>query len=143
MIRILSPGKRERSNMASKPTKEPSQRQLRVGEEIRHILADVLTRGDFHAPELEGVSITVTEVDVAPDMRNATAYISPLGGSVNADKVAEILNKGAGEFNHAIAKQLVMKFAPRLKFSTDTRFDYAARIEELLHKAQKTAAVEE
>lgn len=123
-------------------TKEPSQRQLRVGEEIRHILADVFARQDFNDVELRGISITVTEVDVAPDMRNATAYISPLGGKLTDDQIAAVLNKGAWEFNQAIAKKLTMKFAPRLKFSTDTRFDYAAKIDELLHKAKLTEAKE-
>ncbi len=64
----------------AKPPKEPSQRQLRVGEEIRHILADIFLRGDFDATSLHDVSITVTEVDVGPDMRNAKAYVSALGG---------------------------------------------------------------
>ncbi len=119
-------------------TKEPSQRQLRVGEEIRHILSDFFARGDFSHKDLHGVSVTVTEVDVAPDMRNATAYISILDKKKPIKKVLDALNEGAGEFNHAIAKQLTMKFAPRLKFSDDTRFDYAARIEELLHKANNS-----
>lgn len=123
-------------------TKEPSQRQLRVGEEIRHILADVFTRGDFDSSKMNGVSVTVTEVDVAPDLRNGTAYISILGGKIDDDKAVELLNEQIGTFNHAIAKKLTMKFAPRLKFSTDTRFDYAARIDELLYKAHKTQAQE-
>jgi ribosome-binding factor A len=119
-------------------TKEPSQRQLRVGEEIRHILSDFFARGDFSHKDLHGVSVTVTEVDVAPDMRNATAYISVLDKKKSIKKILAALNEGAGEFNHAVAKQLTMKFAPRLKFSDDTRFDYAARIEELLHKANNS-----
>jgi len=118
--------------------KEPSQRQLRVGEEIRHILADVFTRQDFIIDELRGVSITVSEVDVSPDLRNATAYVSPLGGQVDEATVIATLNDSLGQFNHAIAKKLTMKFAPKIKFSSDTRFDYAARIEELLNKANKS-----
>lgn len=113
---------------------EPSQRQLRVGEEIRHILADIFIRGDIHADELKGVSVTVTEVDVAPDMRNATAYVSPLGGSIDAVRLAEVLNEQAQEFNRTLAKKLVMKFTPRLNFSADQRFDYADKIERLLKK---------
>lgn len=116
---------------------EPSQRQLRVGEEIRHILADIFMRGDFHAEELRGVSITVTEVDVAPDMRNATAYISPLGGAVDVDLAVEVLNAHAQEFNGALAKKLVMKFTPRLAFAGDRRFEYADKIERLLKKTQE------
>lgn len=116
-------------------TKEPSQRQLRVGEEIRHILSDVFMRQDFSEKKLFDVTITVIEVDVAPDMRNATAYVSPMGGKLSDQHVIGLLNDIAGEFNHAIARKLAMKFAPRLKFSADTRFDYAARIDELLNKA--------
>lgn len=118
-------------------TKEPSQRQLRVGEEIRHMLAQVFTRQELGVAELRGVSITVTEVDVSPDMRNATAYVSPLGGAVKDEMMIKLLNKHIGLFNHAIAKELTMKFAPKLKFASDNRFEYAARIEELLHRASK------
>jgi len=116
--------------------KEPSQRQLRVGEEIRHILSDILMRHDFSEKKLQGVSITVTEVDVAPDMRNATAYISPIGGKITDRHVALLLNNIAGEFNHLLAKQMKMKFVPRIKFVEDTRFDYAAKIDELLSKVK-------
>lgn len=117
--------------------KEPSQRQLRVGEEIRHILSDVFIRGDINIEELRNMSITVTEVDVSPDLRNAIAYVSPLGGANDEATIIKALNAGAGEFNHAIAQKLTMKFVPKIKFSSDTRFDYAARIDELLHKANK------
>jgi ribosome-binding factor A len=117
----------------SKP-KEPSQRQLRVGEEIRHILADIFMRGDFNDPLLHGQSITVTEVDVAPDMRNAIAYVSFLGGTEMDKATLAALNDGAGEFNHQIAKKMAMKFTPRIKFKGDDRFDYAEKIEGLLKK---------
>lgn len=121
----------------AKTTKEPSQRQLRVGEEIRHILSDIFIRQDFSEKKLYDTTITVTEVDVSPDMRNATAYVSPMGGKLSDPHVALLLNEIAGEFNQIVAKKLTMKFAPRLKFSTDTRFDYASRIEELLHQINK------
>lgn len=123
-------------------TKEPSQRQLRVGEEIRHMLSDIFMRQDFSEKKLYGITITVTEVDISPDMRNATAYISPLESKMTDKHIVTLLNKISGEFNQAIAKKLTMKFAPRLKFSDDTRFDYAARIEELLHKANQTSVEE-
>lgn len=118
-------------------TKEPTQRQLRVGEEIRHILADIFMRGDFDDQNLGGISITVTEVDVAADMRNATAYISPLGGSKAQDAIVKELNAQIGIFNKAISKGLTMKFTPRLQFSGDDRFEYANKIEALLKKALK------
>ena len=117
--------------------KEPTQRQLRVGEEIRHILADIFMRGDFDDEMLRDVSITVTEVDVAPDMRSATAYISPLGGSIIEADIVEELNEQAHIFNKVLAKKLVMKFTPKVKFSGDNRFDYADKIESLLKKAIK------
>lgn len=66
--------------MTRRRSKAPSKRQLRVGEEIRHALAAILTRGEFRDPDLQDVSITVTEVRVSPDLRNATAYVMPLGG---------------------------------------------------------------
>jgi ribosome-binding factor A len=117
--------------------KEPSQRQLRVGEEIRHMLSDIFLRGDYSVKKLDGISITVTEVDVSPDLRNATAYISPMGGKLTMQHVAGLLNTVTGDFNRQIAKKLTMKFAPRLRFSEDTRLEYAAKIEALLQKANK------
>lgn len=115
-------------------SKEPSQRQLRVGEELRHILADMFLRQDFDDVLLRQVPITVTEVDVSPDLRNARAYISPLGGSNVQQEIITMLNKRAGEFNHHIAKKMTLKFTPRLTFSGDDRFDYAEKIENLLKK---------
>lgn len=116
-------------------TKEPSQRQLRVGEEIRHILSDVFMRQDHTIDDLRALSITVTEVDVSPDLRNATAYISVLGsGSVAGDTVVTLLNEHIGTFNHAVASKLTLKFSPKLKFSSDTRLDYAAHIDALFDK---------
>lgn len=115
--------------------KEPSQRQLRVGEEIRHILSTVFLRQEFQIKELHDLSLTITEVDVSPDLRNAIAYTSVLHPDVDEEAVIKILNKNAGVFNRAIAQKLTMKFSPKLKFSGDTRLDYAAHIENLLNKA--------
>lgn len=117
--------------------KEPSQRQLRVGEEIRHILSDVFLRQEFNIAELSDLTITITEVDVSPDLRNAIAYTSVLNPNIDEAAVVKVLNTHAGPFNHAIAKKLTMKFSPKLKFSGDTRMDYAAHIEDLLNKANK------
>ena len=122
--------------MKKTKSNEPSQRQLRVGEEIRHILADIFMRGDIYVEGLSGVSVTVTEVDVAPDLRNATAYVSPLGGVMKEVELADILNEYGPEFNQMLAKKLIMKFTPRLTFSADNRFDYAEKIEALLKKTQ-------
>jgi ribosome-binding factor A len=120
-------------------TNEPSQRQVRVGEEIRHLLADIFMRGDYHAEALKGVSITVTEVDVAPDMRSAIVYVSPLAGALEEKAMVAALNEIDYAFNQQIAKKLAMKFSPRLKFSADNRFDYAEKIERLIQKTHTSS----
>lgn len=114
--------------------KEPSQRQLRVGEEIRHILSAVFLRQEFQIEALRDLSVTITEVDVSPDLRNAIAYTSVLHPNVDEAAIIKALNENAGTFNHAIAQKLTLKFSPKLKFSSDTRLDYAAHIEHLLNK---------
>lgn len=118
-------------------TKEPSQRQLRVGEEIRHILSDVFMRQDHNLHKLYNVSISVTEVDVSPDLRNATAYASVLDTEQDEGAIIKMLNEHIGPFNKTIAKKLTMKFSPKLKFSGDTRLDYAAHIDALFDKINK------
>lgn len=81
--------------MARQPAKEPTQRQLRVGEEVRHALAMAIERGEIHDPALAGQVITVTEVRISPDLKNATAFVIPLGGDHTPDVVAT-LNKASG-----------------------------------------------
>jgi ribosome-binding factor A len=100
----------------------PSQRQLRVGEVIRRALADVLTRGDIHDPELAHVSVTVGEVRATPDLRRALVYVLPLGGG-NADQVVAALNRNKGELRRAVNKAITLKFSPELKFVIDETFD--------------------
>ena len=100
----------------------PSQRQLRVGELIRRTLADVLMRGDVHAPGLSGASITVSEVVVTPDLRHATAYVMPLGG-VHAPELLEALNRAKGELRRAVTQGMTLKYAPDLTFRLDESFD--------------------
>lgn len=112
--------------------KPPSQRQLQVGEEIRHILANAFMRGDFSHPELRGVSITVSEVRISPDLKNATAYVLPLGGE-NKELVAAILNDGANFLRHIISKSVRLRITPRLNFKLDQSYDNAGRIAELLN----------
>lgn len=111
--------------------KTPSQRQLRVGEEIRHALADVFRRGDFRDPALVDVNVTVSEVRISPDLKNATAFIMPLGGGDPA--VVAALNHAAPYLRGQVAKALRLQFAPRIGFQLDTSFDYAERIGRLLH----------
>lgn len=121
--------------MATK--KEPTQRQLRVNEAIRHILANALMRQDIADPRLTGQSITVTEVEVGADMRHATAFVTPLGGGAVTAEVLAALNDASGQFTHLVAKGLTMKYTPRVRFSYDERFDYADKINTLLINADK------
>ncbi|WP_299816727.1 30S ribosome-binding factor RbfA [uncultured Jannaschia sp.] len=100
----------------------PSQRQLRVGELIRRTLSDVLMRGDIHDPELEGMSITVGEVQVTPDLKIATAFVLPLGGR-DREKAIAALKRNKGELRRAISKDMTLKFAPDLRFRIDETFD--------------------
>ena len=109
----------------------PSQRQLRVGEALRHGLARVLARADFADPELAGVSITVTEVRVSPDLKQATAFVTPLGGEGLAETV-RALNRAAGFLRAQLAGEVVLKSLPRVVFKADQSFDAAERLHSLL-----------
>lgn len=100
----------------------PSQRQLRVAELIRRRLADVLSKGDVHDPELDGLSITVGEVRASPDLKIATAYVLPLGGR-ESGAALEILNRNRSEIRRLVAKGLALKFAPELRFVLDETYD--------------------
>lgn len=100
----------------------PSQRQLRVGETIRRALAEALQRGDVHDPELNRMSITVSEVRASPDLKIATAFVLPLGGGQRAKALAA-LNRNRGELKRAVARQLTLKFTPELRFVLDESFD--------------------
>ncbi|MDE2133004.1 MAG: 30S ribosome-binding factor RbfA [Alphaproteobacteria bacterium] len=109
----------------------PSQRQLRVGEMLRHALSEILLRGDIRDPDLAGVSVTITQVIPSGDMRYATVFCEPLGGK-NADKIIAALNRNKaylrGEMGHAIA----LKFTPELRFVEDKSFAEAEKIETIL-----------
>jgi ribosome-binding factor A len=109
----------------------PSQRQLRVGEAVRHALAAVLTEGTVHDPVLEGHLITVPEVRMSPDLRLATIYVMPLGGRDGAAVVAA-LERNKRYLRGVIARKVNLKFAPDIRFRIDERFDEAERIEKLL-----------
>jgi ribosome-binding factor A len=112
--------------------KPPSQRQRRVGEEIRHALAWTIERGELRDPVLAGVPITVTEVRASPDLKNATAFVTPLGGG-DMQPILEALRRAAPFLRHEIASRLDLKYVPRLSFEPDTSFDEASRIDALLH----------
>ena len=108
-----------------------SQRQLRVGELIRHAMAEMLTRGDVHDPVLESHMITVPEVAVTADLRLATVYVMPLGGK-DAKPVLEALERNKKFLRGEIAHRVNLKFAPDIRFRIDERFDEAERIDKLL-----------
>lgn len=110
----------------------PSQRQLRVGEELRHALVRILSRGDLRDPQLEGAQITVTEVSVSPDLRNATAYVVPFGGG-HADSLVAALNRAAGYFRGQLAQDVKLRHAPGISFEIDRSFENASRVDQLLH----------
>lgn len=113
------------------PSNEPSQRQLRVGEEVRHALASVFERGDLQDPDLYDRSITVTEVSVSPDLKKATAFVLPLGGE-DADSVIDALNRAAPYLRHETGRRVKLKFTPQLIFKADYAFDQADRMTALL-----------
>lgn len=100
----------------------PSQRQLRVGELIRRTLADVLNRAEIHDPDLNRMSITVSEVRASPDLKQATAFVLPLGGEKRQEAL-DALRRNKGELRRALSKQMTLKFAPDLKFVIDDSFD--------------------
>jgi ribosome-binding factor A len=108
-----------------------SQRQLRVGEIVRHALADILAHGTVHDPDLEGHIITVPEVRMSPDLRLATIYVMPLGGR-DTDLVIAALERNKKFLRGEVARRVNLKFAPDIRFRVDDRFDEAERIEKLL-----------
>jgi ribosome-binding factor A len=109
----------------------PSQRALRAGELVRHALAEVLARGEVHDPVIQGHMITVPEVRMSPDLRQATAYVMPLGGR-DEKEVLAALERNKKFLRGEIARRVNLKFAPEIRFRLDERFDEAERIEKLL-----------
>jgi ribosome-binding factor A len=108
-----------------------SQRQLRVGEAVRHAIADILAHGSVHDPDLEGHIITVPEVRMSPDLKLATIYVMPLGGR-DTDIVIAALERNKRFLRGEVAQRVNLKFAPDVRFRVDERFDEAERIEKLL-----------
>ncbi len=124
-----------RHHSSSRSNAGPSQRQLRVGELLRHALADVLARGEIRDPDLDGVSITITQVKPSPDMRHATVFCEPLGGK-HAREVLAALNRHKGFIRGLMGKLIALKFTPELRFVEDTSFSEAEKIETLLKSAR-------
>jgi ribosome-binding factor A len=121
---------RGRTTESGQGGKAPSLRQQRVGEEIRHALSELLRRDSLRDPALAGVSITVTEVSVSPDLKNASCYVMPLGGE-DLPPVLEALGRAASFLRGQLAKQVRLRHIPNLRFHTDESFETASKIDQL------------
>ena len=113
----------------------PTQRQLRVGEEIRHSLVEILGRGHLRDPELAQANVTVTEVRVSPDLKAATVFVTPFGGG-DAEPLVKALKRAAAYLRHELAQTAVLRTTPSLRFEADRSFDQATRIDTLLREPQ-------
>jgi len=111
----------------------PSQRQLRVGEELRHSIAAILMRDELHDPDLAGISITVSEVRPSADMKHATVFVTTLNGD-KMDTVLPALRRAASFLRGQVAKTVRLRHTPQLSFQADTSFDYAQKINTLMHR---------
>jgi ribosome-binding factor A len=125
---VMSRNKKPRRESA---TLGGSQRQLRVGELVRHAIAELLTRGEVHDPVIEGHLITIPEVRMSPDLRLATVYVMPLAGR-DAEEVVAALDRNKKYLRGEVAHAVNLKFAPDLRFHIDNRFEEAERIDKLL-----------
>ncbi len=121
--------------------KGPSQRQLRVGESIRHALAQLLVRGEIHDDTVQSHVITVTEVRMSPDLKLATAYVMPLGGT-DLKPVLDALERNRKYIRTEVAHAVNLKFAPDIRFREDETFEEAMRIDRLLHAAKVRKDIE-
>ena len=119
--------------MARKVSKSTGQRPLRVSEEVRHALAQILERGDLRDPDLTGAVITITEVRMSPDIRNATVFVAPLGG-IDTDKIVKALERAVPYLRRRIAEIVDLRYVPNLRIEADTSFDYAEQIGKRLNE---------
>ncbi len=120
---------------AAKPAAAPTQRQLRVAEQIRHRLAELFARGGFRDPALADAQVTVTEVRIGPDLKRATAFVVRLGRS-DIDALMPALQRATPYLRGEVARALRLKYAPDLSFQPDTALDYAMKIDRLLHRPE-------
>ncbi len=141
-------GRKQHTRNASGP-QGPSQRQLRAGELIRHALVEVLREEEIHDEALQGVSVTVTEVRLSPDLKHATCFVEPLGAGVEAaptaghvDEIVKALNTHAKFLRGVLGKHIDMKFTPDLRFRHDESFDAAGRIDRLFDDPRVRADLE-
>ena len=124
------------SNKKSKNSSVKSQRQLKVGEELRHLISNALLRSSFYVEHIDNNNITVTEVNVSPDLKNAKVYIMPLGGE-NKINVLNSLNKVTGRLKKIISNNISLRQTPQLTFKIDETFEYAKKINDILDKIKK------
>ena len=124
------------SNKKSLNNSIKSQRQLKVGEELRHLISNALLRRSFYDQHIENNNITITEVNVSPDLKNAKVYVMPLGGEKKLE-VLNSLNKATGRLKKIISSNLSLRQTPKLIFKIDETFEYAKKINEILDKIKK------
>jgi ribosome-binding factor A len=119
--------------MPNTPSEGPSVRVLRVGEQVRHILSDILMRGDVHDDVLAAHLVSVTEVRMSPDLRHATAFIKPLLGK-DEEAVLKALRTNTAYLQREIARRMTLKYAAKIKFLADDSFDEGSHIDKLLRQ---------
>ena len=141
-------GRKQHTRNATGP-QGPSQRQLRAGELIRHALVDILREEEIHDEALLGVSVTVTEVRLSPDLKHATCFVEPLGAGVDSaptagheSEIIKALNAHAKFLRGLLGRRIDMKFTPDLRFRHDESFDAATHIDRLLDDPRVRADLE-
>lgn len=128
----------------NKKSKAPTQRQLRVGEELRHALSNILSRGSFIDPVLENVSVTITEIRISPDLRKAKVFVMPLAYGKQDDNsedkkkeeamaIVAALTENQKHIRYELGRSIHLKFTPELRFFADDAYFYAASIDKLLN----------
>ena len=124
------------SNKKPKKNSTKSQRQLKVGEELRHLISSILLRESFYDEYIKDNNITITEVSVSPDLKNAKVYVMPLGGKNQGD-VLNSLNKVTGRIKKIISNNISLRQTPKIFFKIDDTFEYAKNIQNILENIKK------
>lgn len=132
--------------MAKLGAKEPSQRQLKVGEELRHLLSDIFMRGDFYDPDThKNIEVTVSEVRISPDLKNATVYVIPLSGTTSdadKNKTVSSLQSFSSQIRRTVSKKIRMRHIPFFTFKLDDCFETASKINNLLNSPEVQRDIE-
>ncbi len=124
------------SNKKSRNNSVKSQRQLKVGEELRHLISHALLRSSFYDEYIDNNNVTITEVNISPDLKNAKVYVMPLGGENKVD-VLNSLNKATGRLKKIISSNISLRQTPKLTFKIDETFEYAKKINQILDKIKE------